>query len=124
MHFQPDINPNLNAITSCDAHAIKINNIPFTSSIWVTPEGAVQTLTAHTIADLTGELFEAVSKASPEVVLIGTGVRQHFLHPVLLAPLTQARIGVECMSSDAACRTYNVLRSEGRRVLALILLPN
>ena len=59
----------------------------------------------------------------PEVVIIGTGNRQAFLPPSVLAPFYQAGIGVECMTSGAAARSYNVLISEDRRVLALILLP-
>ncbi|TDR32214.1 Mth938-like domain-containing protein [Hydromonas duriensis] len=124
MHFQPELNPHLNTITACDHDAIKINQTPYASSIWVTPEGEVKILEASHFSELTEELFETVSKATPEVVLVGTGSQQHFIHPAKLAPLNRARIGVECMSSQAACRTYNVLMGEGRRVLALILLPD
>ena len=55
-------------------------------------------------------------------MLLGTGARQRFPHPRLLKPLTEAGIGCEAMTSQAACRTYNILMSEGRRVLAAILL--
>jgi uncharacterized protein len=58
----------------------------------------------------------------PDVLLLGTGATQRFPHPRLYRALTEARIGVECMDTPAACRTYNILVAEGRRVIAAILL--
>ncbi|MCX7560789.1 Mth938-like domain-containing protein [Sulfitobacter sp. F26204] len=57
-----------------------------------------------------------------DVLFVGTGAQVSHLPDALLDPLQSAGIGVEAMSSPAACRTYNVLLSEGRRV-ALALLP-
>ena len=57
-----------------------------------------------------------------DVVIVGTGARQRFAHPKLFAMLTRRRIGIECMDSQAACRTYNILMAEGRKAaLALII---
>ncbi len=61
-------------------------------------------------------------KDEPELVLLGTGERQRFPAPALLAPLFAAGVGVEVMDSGAACRTYNILLGEGRRVAAGIIL--
>ena len=58
----------------------------------------------------------------PDVLLLGTGATQRFPHPRLYRALTEAGIGVECMDTPAACRTYNILVAEGRRVIAAILL--
>ncbi len=58
----------------------------------------------------------------PEIVLLGTGARFRFPDPAAVAPLHRARVGVEVMDTKAACRTYNVLLSEGRRVLAAIIV--
>ena len=74
--------------------------------------------------------FEALSPphwgeliaARPEVVLLGTGARQRFPSPAVLRPLIEAGIGVEVMDLPAACRTYNILQAEGRRVAAALLL--
>ncbi len=57
-----------------------------------------------------------------EVILIGTGARQRFPSPAVLRPLVEAQVGYEIMDSSAACRTYNVLVSEGRTVIAALLL--
>jgi uncharacterized protein len=65
--------------------------------------------------------FDAVLAAEPEVVLLGTGARQRFAHPRLTAALIARRIGVESMDTGAACRTYNILMTEGRKVLAALL---
>ena len=56
-----------------------------------------------------------------EMVLLGTGAAQRFPHPRLTAALTARRIGVEAMDTGAACRTYNILMAEGRKVLAALL---
>jgi len=57
----------------------------------------------------------------PDVLLLGTGARQCFPHPRLYRALTDAGIGVECMNTPAACRTYNILVAEDRKVVAAIL---
>ncbi|MDH4182570.1 MAG: MTH938/NDUFAF3 family protein, partial [Betaproteobacteria bacterium] len=56
-----------------------------------------------------------------EVVLLGTGSRQHFPHPRLSRSLADARIGLEAMNTAAACRTYNILMAEGRKVAAALI---
>ena len=57
-----------------------------------------------------------------DVLFVGTGNDISHIPAALREPLEEAGIGVEVMSSPAACRTYNVLLSEGRRV-AVALLP-
>ena len=58
----------------------------------------------------------------PDVLLLGTGAQQRFPHPRLYRALIDAGIGVECMTTPAACRTYNILVAEDRKVMAAILL--
>jgi uncharacterized protein len=58
------------------------------------------------------------------VALLGTGSRQRFPHPRLSRALSEARIGLEVMTTAAACRTYNILMAEGRKVAAALLLEN
>ena len=66
--------------------------------------------------------FAELAEAGPEVILFGSGSAIRFPHPAWLRPLTAARIGVETMDTQAACRTYNILASEGRSVIAALLL--
>ncbi|MCX7272183.1 MAG: MTH938/NDUFAF3 family protein [Burkholderiales bacterium] len=56
-------------------------------------------------------------------VLVAPGARQRFAHPRLYASLSAARIGLEMMDTGAACRTYNILMAEGRKVLAALIPP-
>ena len=65
--------------------------------------------------------LERLRDTGAEIVLLGTGARQRFPNPALLAPLIEARIGFEIMDTPAACRTYNILMAEGRQVAAALL---
>jgi uncharacterized protein len=101
---------------------VEINKQPFSSSLTVTPEAAPRAWPVAAFEDLTEAHFEAIAADTPDVVILGTGDRQRFVHPRLVASLSARRIGVECMDNQAACRTYNILMGEGRKVtLALIL---
>lgn len=77
---------------------------------------------AAAFEDLGEDDFAALLALQPDVVLVGTGVRQRFAHPRLYAALSAAQIGVDCMTTDAACRTYNILASEDRAVVALLFI--
>jgi uncharacterized protein len=65
--------------------------------------------------------FEDLLDLAPEILLLGTGPRQRFPHPRLTRALAARRIGVEAMDLQAACRTYNFLMAEDRRVAAALL---
>ena len=75
-------------------------------------------------ADLSVGDMEAVLALKPEVVVIGSGPRQQFPAPEILGALLSRGVGCEVMDTGAACRTYNVLASEGRTVVAALLLRN
>lgn len=109
-------------ITAYDESGVEINAVYFRHSLLVMPENAPQAWPAPSFEALTAEHFDAINAAEPDVVILGTGQRQRFVHPRLIASLTSRRVGVECMDNKAACRTYNILMAEGRRVaLALII---
>jgi len=71
--------------------------------------------------DLTAEHFALLVELKPEIVLLGTGARLRFPRPELTRALIEARIGLEVMDIRAACRTYNFLAAEERRVAAALL---
>ncbi|MCC6203042.1 MAG: hypothetical protein IT494_08560 [Gammaproteobacteria bacterium] len=73
--------------------------------------------------DLATEHLDRCLELQPEIVLFGTGARQQILDSSRLAPLLNAGVGYEFMSTPAACRCYNILLAEGRRVAALLFLP-
>jgi uncharacterized protein len=101
---------------------VEINAQPFNYSLIVMPEQAPQPWPVAAFEDLAASHFEAIAALAPDFFILGTGERQRFIHPRLIASLSSQRIGVECMDNQAACRTYNILMGEGRKVtLALIL---
>ena len=65
--------------------------------------------------------FEVFLALDLEVLLLGTGARQRFPHPRLTQALARRRVGVEAMDLQAACRTYNILMDESRKVAAALL---
>ena len=77
----------------------------------------------RSVADLAPEHFEPLFALAPEVVVLSTGARQEFPRAALRAQFATRKIGLEVMEVGAACRTYNVLVGEERKVLAAILLP-
>jgi uncharacterized protein len=86
------------------------------------PEVAPRPWPVGAFEDLTEAHFEALAAESPDVVILGTGTRQRFVHPRLVASLSARRIGVECMDNQAACRTYNILMGEGRKVILALII--
>lgn len=71
---------------------------------------------------LTEEHFALLAKTQPELVIFGSGSRLRFPPPAFLRVLMAQRIGLETMDTLAACRTYNILAGEGRRVVAALLI--
>lgn len=109
-------------VTGYDQTGVEINAERYNYSLVVLPEMAPRAWDAPNFESLTVEHFDVIGADDPDVVILGTGARQRFIHPRLTAALTLRRIGVECMDSQAACRTYNILMGEGRKVaLALII---
>ena len=109
-------------VTAYDENGVEINLKHFTNSLIVLPEVAPTLWPVESFDTLSAENFQQISVLRPDVVILGTGRRQRFVHPRLTAELTALRIGVECMDNQAACRTYNILMAEGRKAaLALIL---
>jgi uncharacterized protein len=112
----------LNTITSYGDGYVAINLKRHEGSIIVMPEAPVIQWPVSSFEALAPEHFQALIEAAPEVVIFGSGSRLRFPHPRLTAGLAKHRIGVETMDFGAACRTYNILMSEGRRVAAALLI--
>ncbi|WP_025916749.1 Mth938-like domain-containing protein [Herminiimonas sp. CN] len=111
-------------VTAYDDAGVEINARRFQHSLVVLPEIAPTAWPVNQFEALTTAHFAQIEAQQPDVVILGTGQRQRFVHPQLTNVLTVRRIGVECMNNQAACRTYNILMAEGRKVaLALIIEP-
>lgn len=122
MKFQPDRSEGVNIITRHDRSSIWVGNRGFQHSLLLPWQGEVLRWAPRHTQQLQPEHFEQALSLQPELVIFGSGPRLHFVPPALLRCLIDRRIGVETMDTPAACRTFNVLASEGRAVLAALLL--
>jgi uncharacterized protein len=120
--FQPDFLDGTNTIARHDGARIWVGNEAHTGSVVVPWAGAVLAWAPVSFDALSADDFEALLQDKPELVIFGSGTRLRFPQTALLRGLIERGIGVETMDSAAACRTYNVLVSEGRSVVAALLL--
>ena len=110
-------------VTGYEDDWIEINALRFDHSLVVLPEVAPQPWPVTSFEQLDEAHFAALAAAEPDLVILGTGERQRFVNPRLPALLMAQRIGLECMDNRAACRTYNILMAEGRKVALALILP-
>ncbi len=121
MKLHADPLTSLNTVTAYGPGFIEINAQRHTRAVVCSPDQPVEPFPVQHFDALTPDHFAALLPRKPELVLLGTGARQRFPHPRLTKALTAAGIGVESMTTQAACRTYNILMTEGRHVLAVFL---
>ncbi|UOO77817.1 MTH938/NDUFAF3 family protein [Neisseria sp. Dent CA1/247] len=106
------------AITAYSPGRLEINGQVYTEAV-ILKENTIEHPAKATPAEMTAEdFFQTASNSQPEVILVGTGEKQIFLHPKIAAALAAKGIGLESMSTAAACRTFMILQSEGRKVWA------
>ncbi len=102
--------------------AVRINDQHLHASLLVSPDTLISDWGPGALEQMTPTHLEAVLELEPEVVLLGTGRQQTFPARQLMLTVIQAGIGLEVMDTASACRTYNVLMAEGRRVVAALIL--
>ncbi|TAM04841.1 MAG: hypothetical protein EPN70_10350 [Paraburkholderia sp.] len=124
MKLHQDSSGALNTVTGYGADYVEVNLERHQGSIIVFPDSPVVPWPVNAFDALTPELFEMLLALDPEVVLFGSGERLRFPHPRMTAALAAHRIGVDAMDLKAACRTYNILMAEGRRVAAALLIEH
>ena len=111
-----------NLFTGYGVGYVAVNQARYEKSLVVLPDRIIEGSLPAAVADLTRGHFEFLLGLHPEIVLLGTGERLSFPAPELSRCLAAAGVGLESMSTSAACRTYNILTAEGRRVLAAVLI--
>ena len=117
-----DENASRYQIKACKPGSIKINNAIYTRSLILTPTQLLDDWQPQTYAELTPASFTQLIALNPHIVLIGTGSQHELLSIEYYSALINAHIGVEVMATSAACRTFNVLTSENRHVVAALLI--
>jgi uncharacterized protein len=111
-----------NAFTGYGVGYVMVNQERYSRSLVVLPDRLITDWAATTFEALAAEHVGALAELGLEIVLLGTGPRLRFPDPAILRPLAEAGIGVEVMDVQAACRTYNILMAEDRKVGAALLL--
>jgi uncharacterized protein len=120
LHQDTDTNHKL--FTEYGQGYVAVNGKRFQQAV-VVMTGEVRTDWAATdFASLDETHFDYFLALKPEVLLLGTGAKQQFAHPNLYRELIRARISIEFMDTPAACRTYNILVAEDRKVVAAVLI--
>lgn len=109
-------------LRSADGRSARVNERWLTRSFLLSPSQLVEDWPVHSAASLNAEHLAPLLALNPELVLLGTGEKQVFPPAVVLAACLTRGIGIEVMNNPAAARTFNVLASEGRKVVAGFLL--
>ncbi len=109
-------------LRGADGHSARINDRELASSFIVTPQVLVEDWPVASVAALTVAHLEQILALEPVLIVLGTGARQVFPSPQLMATCLSRGIGLEVMNNAAAARTFNILAGEGRKVAAAFIL--
>lgn len=116
--------PEQQTITSYGDRHVIIGGERFSQSILILPDAPPVPWQVPDVDHWEKTHFLPALATSPDILLIGTGIRQRFLPPRLIAMLASGKTGVEYMNNSAACRTFNLLISEGRRAALALFMEN
>lgn len=122
MEFNLDQRATINVVRAYGPGVVRIGERSFNRSVVVTASALLEDWRPGRIEDLQASDLDALLQLHPEVLLIGSGLRQAFPERAVLTALYAARVGFEIMDTGAACRTYNVLAAEGRNVAAALIV--
>ncbi len=122
MHFVQENFSSELLIHGYDNGEIRVGGQTYRRSVILTHERVIDDWRPQNKDELEADDFEIIRSLDTEILLLGTGPTLSFPAPALTVPLLEAGIGVEVMDTAAACRTFNVLLSEGRPVVAGLLL--
>ena len=121
MKLQPD-SFDVQAITGYGPGWVGVNGERVGHSVIIASTGERIDWGVTRFEDLGPEHFARLAQVGAEVAVFGSGGRIRFPKPAWLRPLIDANVGLETMDTAAACRTYNILAQEGRRVAVALLL--
>lgn len=123
LKFTRDMSGSL-TIQRVTASSITVNGEPHAQSIALTTAAIIENWQPKPIAELSDSDFESVLETAPEIILLGTGPSSVFPPRELMFAFARRGIGLECMDTAAAARTFNVLANEGRQVAAVLYLQD
>lgn len=108
-------------VRAVGAEGITVAEETYPASVILSPESVDDSWRVATIQDVDADTLQPVFALRPEVVIVGTGTTQRFLDPELMMLFHKAGVGIEVMDTRAACRTFNILVLEERRVVAALM---
>lgn len=110
-----------NYIQSVTGEAVLIDGMQYRTPLMVTPERLITNWLPPALDQLTPDDFQVAMDLEPELILLGTGTTHRFVSNHLMTAIMKRGVGFEIMANAAACRTYNILSAEDRRVLVALL---
>jgi uncharacterized protein len=122
MKFHLIQSDNKNLITGYDLNWVEVNQERHQTSLIMTPNKLLLEWPVKTLEDIKENSFEAIESLNIEIILLGTGSKQEHLEPRLLEYFAKKNMAIECMNNQSACRTYNILANEERKVLLALML--
>lgn len=122
MNFSQDTDETTTNIHSYTDEYIVINQFKYDCHCQLHRSGFVEPWIPVDVSQLTLDDFEKLLHCKPDVIILGSGKKLKFPNNELRKEFNRLNIGLEVMDTGAACRTYNILLSEGRNVAAAIFL--
>lgn len=118
------VDPNQGAfyIRSYAPGSITVNDQIIHHSIILTPNQLINPWDVNSFEDLNEQQLQKIIGLSPEIVILGAGEQQHFLPAKLTNLFLEKNMGLEVMQTYAACKTYNILIAEGRKVIVGLIV--
>ncbi len=110
-------------IRSVTPDAVQINDDTHHTSLILGAHLLVPDWSVTSLSELDEHTTAPLLEHSPELVVLGVGTQQSFPPTEVMRLFLAQQVGLECMTLDAACRTFNVLMSENRRALLGLILP-
>lgn len=111
-------------IRSAGPEGITVTDTLYTSSLVLSSEELLPDWPVRSVGELTEEHLDAILDMDPEIVILGTGEKQVFPPPRFLVKFYEKGVGFETMTTEAACRTFNVLLSENRKAVAALIVSD
>ena len=122
MQFNLQSDTEANLVRACAAGEVRVREHVIRSSVILSASEIVFDWPPGSVEDLQLDHLQAAFALEPQIILLGTGERLVFPAPAIGAAVQATGVGFEVMDTRAACRTYNVLVQEGRRVAAALIV--
>ena len=111
------------SIQAYDQGQVTINESQYRGSLILSPEQLISPWPVDSIEQLNRQHLEDILRLKPDVVLLGTGIKQQFPDASIIGAFAEHQLGIEIMNNGALCRTFNILAAEDRNVVAAIIQP-